>query len=449
MLLFLSRTIIDAILIKHLINMHPVSLGSPRTPLPFHYPSWWQRISSAISRLFAAILSLFTNCFAHAQEDVSSIQHQYVPLEVESLYPSITQNFANYAGAYFPTPFAPPAEPGMSLVSCRKVQKASLEDKYKWQNNIPPRLQWSNNHGYCGEVCMISAGLSFGQYLSQYDVRAIATKNAPQNTAELLLGKEKNDQYAATQMRMNSIEWDTDSEQNTPQFLAWVKKMVLNGFPVAIGVFMNQYYFYDDSDPDDGDSEYDHIVYVVGIESNHPLSDTAYYPDDLLIFSDNGLAGDPGTPPQYIFKCPFDAFQKTRQQANSPSSPPYSLSNSGTNYGITLTGITDLNHDTVPVRVDTNVNYESPEIADKSSVRPSAMPLTITITVSDLTPNVLYNLYRYDDETAVPVSQFNANAHSAVECIPIMISSGSTFVTTRAIQSSNKIFYRAVAKSAP
>jgi len=296
---------------------------------------------------------------------------------------------------------------------------------------------------------MISAGLSFGQYVSQYDARAIATKNAPQNTKELLLGKKQNDQYAATQLRMDSIEWDTDSEQYTSQFLAWVKKMVLKGYPVAIGVFMNQYYFYQDSDPEDGDSEYDHIVYVVGIESNHPLSDTNYYPDDIIIFSDNGLAGDPHVPPQYLFKYPFSSFQKSREQANSPNSPPYSLQNGGTNYGIALTGISDLQKETLPVRVDTSVNYESPQIADGTSIRPPSMPLTLTVTVSGLTPNVPYNLYRYDDETVVPVSQFNANASSAVECIPIQIQSGSTFVTTRTIQSSDKVFYRAVPKTAP
>ncbi|MBK8816213.1 MAG: hypothetical protein IPN42_12290 [Methylococcaceae bacterium] len=64
-------------------------------------------------------------------------------------------------------------------------------------NDIRPRLQWNHNGGYCGEVSMISAGLYFGQYLSQFDVRSIASGGAPQNaydraekeyTSQLLLG---------------------------------------------------------------------------------------------------------------------------------------------------------------------------------------------------------------------------------------------------------------------
>jgi hypothetical protein len=47
------------------------------------------------------------------------------------------------------------------------------KDLNTWTNNIPPRLQWEANFGYCGEVSLISAGLYYGQYLSQYDARAI------------------------------------------------------------------------------------------------------------------------------------------------------------------------------------------------------------------------------------------------------------------------------------
>ena len=32
-------------------------------------------------------------------------------------------------------------------------------------NPIPPRLQWNENNGYCGEMSFISAGLYYGQYL--------------------------------------------------------------------------------------------------------------------------------------------------------------------------------------------------------------------------------------------------------------------------------------------
>jgi hypothetical protein len=43
-----------------------------------------------------------------------------------------------------------------------------------YDSNIPDRLQWLHNDGYCGEVSLIMAGLKYGQYHSQYDAREIS-----------------------------------------------------------------------------------------------------------------------------------------------------------------------------------------------------------------------------------------------------------------------------------
>ncbi len=60
-----------------------------------------------------------------------------------------------------------------------------------YNQSMPPRLQWMQNGGYCGEVSTVASGLRYaskwsalcavvtacrwGQYLSQYDVRDVAT----------------------------------------------------------------------------------------------------------------------------------------------------------------------------------------------------------------------------------------------------------------------------------
>lgn len=318
-------------------------------------------------------------------------------------------------------------------------------DTYTHQNNIPPRLQWDNNSGYCGEVSLISAGLYYGQYLSQYDARAIATKNSPQNSSQLLLGV--NDAYAAAKMHLNAVEWNTDNEQNTNQFLSWVKQNVVKGYPVAIGIFTNEYRFYNKTNPKAGDDVYDHIVPVFAIESNHPLNNQGYYADDIITFSDNGLWGTDTTP--YIFSYSMGSFQADREQANAKKGAIYSLYNGAENYGIAILGVLDKNGDTVPVRVDTNVNFENPSIENKSSVRPAPMPLILTVTVSHLQPNVLYNLYKYNDLAAVPDEQFNANAGKACESWKIQISSGSTYVIEQTILSDEIAVFRAVKASAP
>lgn len=317
-----------------------------------------------------------------------------------------------------------------------------------WKNDIPPRLQWEENFGYCGEVSLISAGLYYGQYISQYTARSIASPNISQNLAKSQLMLGVNAQKAASNMHLNTISWNSDNEKSTPQFLSWVKQNVLEGYPVIIGIFTNEFLFYRKTNPSAGDAEFDHIVPVYGIGSNHSLKDYSYYSDDVIYFNDNGLWGSANHPP-YLFNYPFALFQANRKQANSKNGTIYSLSNNGTNYGLAVTGVMDLHGDTLPVRVDTNVNYEKPEIKDGTTIPPSPMPLTLTITVSNLEPHVSYILYRYKDFNLVPHSNFNAQSENASEKWNIQINAGSTFIMTEEIQSNDIAVYRAVKATAP
>ena len=327
-------------------------------------------------------------------------------------------------------------------------------------NPLPPRLQWNENYGYCGEVTFISAGLYYGQYLSQYDARAIASKGKPQSTkkAELLLGT--NDQYAAAQMRLTGSEWTPGAHSTTDDFLAWVKGEVIQGHPVAIGVYENWKRFYATTPttatttPTAGDPIYDHIVVVTGISSRYPLTLPAtYYPDDELKFSDNGLwtggTSDetPGGEPTYFFTIRFDSFQATRQKANT-SANIYSLPDAVTNYGIAITGIIDPGHETVPVRVATSLNYETPQIGKGSNTRPMAMPLTLAVTVTGLQPGTSYDLYRYDTVSKVPTSGFGPQGTSWQLQFT---ATGTSYTLVQPVLSSDQVIYRAVpaASTAP
>ena len=89
--------------------------------------------------------------------------------------------------------------------------------------------------------------------------------------------------------------------------------------PVTIGVFMNQWIFYGDSSSTAGDSDYDHIVPVLQIDSNY--DDNLYHPDDVIYFSDNGESACIGASdvhvcddysPQFIYSYKFSEFVGTR-----------------------------------------------------------------------------------------------------------------------------------------
>jgi hypothetical protein len=319
---------------------------------------------------------------------------------------------------------------------------------HQWRNDIGPRYQWNHNYGYCGEVSEISAGLYYGQYVSQYDARAAAS-DAPQNRyrSQLLLGV--NALRAAENMHLRAIAPTGKFNRSTDDFLAWVKENVLLGRPVAIGIYMNQVRFYGNRKPDAGSPQYDHIVPVIGIASYQPRDERGYFADDVITFSDNGEWSSSRREAKYYFSYAFGAFQKTRREANARRGPIYSLTDDHRNFGIAILGVQDGDHETLPVRVTTSIKYEHPQIAQGSSERPRAEPIVLTVTVSGLTPGDKYNLYRYKTLQSIPNRGFNKYAAKAYEKWTITGRAGGKLVMTEKIASDEVAAYRAVPANAP
>ncbi|MGA7201935.1 MAG: hypothetical protein WBX26_08900 [Candidatus Cybelea sp.] len=319
---------------------------------------------------------------------------------------------------------------------------------HRWRNDIGPRYQWNHNYGYCGEVSEISAGLYYGQYLSQYDARA-AADDAPQNRyrSQLLLGV--NALRAAGKMHLRAIARTGRFNRSSDNFLDWVKENVLLGRPVAIGIYMNQFRFYGNRNPNAGSPQYDHIVPVIGIGSDHARDERGYFPNDSITFSDNGEWSSSRRDAQYYFSYAFEAFQKTRREANAHDGPIYSLTDDHRDFGIAILGVQDEDKETLPVRVTTNINYEYPQIAAGSAKRPAPEPVELTITVSGLTQGAKYDLYRYNTLESIPDGAFNKYASNAYEKWVITGRSGGEFVMTEKIMSDDVAAYRAVPADAP
>lgn len=332
----------------------------------------------------------------------------------------------------------------------------NAQPPYIHQNNLPPRREWNENFGYCGEIGFVCAGLYFGQYCSLFTMRSLTSPGIPQyeNTSQLLLGV--NEDKAAEAVRLAYDIWDP-IDVPIEDFLVWVKKHTTQGHPVLIGLFNNEYLLYGKHHPT-GDSEYDHIVVVTALGSyTTPINDGMYHGTDTLYFSDSGLYGDSKNSP-FFFNGTFAGIQKTRDEANDPSGPVYSLSNDQPNhYGIAFLGIQDNDLVTLPISILASPNWEFPEIVDGanenpppsgSNTPPAASPVTLTITVSQLTPGAQYNLYLYDDFSKVPTKNFNALASQAKEKF-VISSQGTTYITRKNAMSNQQVIFRAVPISAP
>ncbi|MGH2447098.1 MAG: hypothetical protein ACRDFS_00615 [Chloroflexota bacterium] len=241
---------------------------------------------------------------------------------------------------------------------------------------VSPFYQWESNNGYCGEVSLIQAALNNGQWLSQFNARRVCgeflgqtggsgpslqqagtspSKGANYN-AQLLLqtpsqGLSGPDDFGnaarcAANTRMDMITYPSNTGYRVPNsglagyedFMSWIKAQVIAGNQVTLGVLLNG----------NNDPQYDHIVTVIKIGTNHSPTDSTYYPDDVLYFDDHGLytltrsstgtwsfALNPSIPlgagsdstgcTPYIFAYTFASLARTRAAANASGAPAFSI----------------------------------------------------------------------------------------------------------------------------
>ena len=168
----------------------------------------------------------------------------------------------------------------------------------------------------------------------------------------------------------------------------------------------------------------------------------------MISFSDNGVDGS-AAPSSSTFRYRFNAFQRSRGQANDPDAPAYSLLNRPMNYATAVTGVRDLDGATIPVRLTSKADGEGAQDRDRLEAPPAprAIDLTATVTIPDASRG--YNVYLYDDFAKVPVSNFNASASNAMQSWTIQPGSGATWSKTITTMSDQTRVFRAVPISAP
>ena len=325
-----------------------------------------------------------------------------------------------------------------------------MKSKFSVTLDVPLRRQWDANFGYCGETSFISAGLSVGQYLSQFDVRALASPGQPQSAqgSQLLVGV--NDVTVANKLHLASARFANSGRSNPSAFLTWVKAQVIAKHPVIMGVFVNALLADGLTSPQAGDADYDHIVVVTGVSSMHPLTQPVrWYPDDTVTFSDNGIwTTNQSGASSFSVTEPFATFPNTREQANAKSASVYSLPRGVRDYGISITGVSDASHEALPVSVAASANSEGQSMRDHAVRRPVSTRLTLRVTVSGLVPSRAYKLYSYDSASKVPDRRFNANSTHATKRWKFVAGS-STQTVTVSVRSSDEVFFRAVRASSP
>ena len=249
---------------------------------------------------------------------------------------------------------------------------------------IPPRLQWDELDGYCGECSIQQAALYFGTYVSQYVCRAIIN---PNQKSQLLVAV--NDQTVLTSLRLTSAKFNYNQAAN-PQFagyFGWVKQHLALKRPVLIVSYVKGL-----SDPD-----YDHIMLATGFTSSNS---TTYVGTDRLYFNDCYS-------PSANMRVASTLSDVRRMRVNGAKYEfciPTNIC-----YGTAITGIADTSGAALPVQLKL-ASWSEPDIMA------GAAPATLNATVSatGLIAGRSYSLYRYNNYLNVPNTNYVRSNYTSV-----------------------------------
>ena len=276
--------------------------------------------------------------------------------------------------------------------------------------DIPPRAQWGNNSGYCGECSIQQIALYYGSYISQYRARQIID---PTQIQDALVPANSGPIFDA--MRLNYVAWN--SNLNAPQYqnyLVWAKSHLAQRHPVIMDVYAQW-----GSDPD-----YDHIVPVTGFAS----ADTnAFHAADTLVFHDNYSA----TP----FTRTFGSLYDTRALNGNGATYEYCLPRD-IDYGCAVTGINDQSGAALPVSLKVD-RWDEPNI----SLGEAPVKMNATIQVSSLAAGSAYVLLRYDDYHNVPTSNYLTSAYTTATTF---VATNNTQTLSDHFMSDGTVIYRCV-----
>lgn len=272
--------------------------------------------------------------------------------------------------------------------------------------NLPAREQWENDHGYCGETSIQTDALYFGTYISQDLARKIAG-------GELIVSE--NDDELLNALKLDFDEWNYD--EPVPQYksyLVWTKKHIEEGHPVIITVYVKGM-----DDPD-----FDHIVPVVGYRSQ---DSDKYHANDWLIFNDN-FEKQP-------FTRTFDSIWDVRSMKRNDGKYEYCIPKK-VDYGVAITGIVDMDKETVPVSLSID-SWNEPNV----TLGETPITLNATIHIQSLTPGQKYVLLKYTDIAQVPEKDF---INSSGERVASFVADESSMTLTDSFLSDTLAVYRCV-----
>jgi len=254
---------------------------------------------------------------------------------------------------------------------------------------LQPGIQWDAHGGYCGAWSVQRSALFKGAYISQQQVRDHAQFGGGHD--EEILNTNIDGAFEKLHIKAEDFQFNVLPVPQSDAYKQFLKKQVIAGNPVVWMVMFDSASYPDPGYTMDNQTNgmYGHIEPVVGIMSNHPLTDDTVYDDDVFAyFDDASKSTHYAISTEVSGQCPFSGNTCTA----SCSTGWYGQcvwDQRGYMYAIQ-----DFNdsRDAVPVRL--SISPWASEPYTRGGETP--IDITGTLTISELTIGSAYDVYRWD-----------------------------------------------------
>ena len=257
--------------------------------------------------------------------------------------------------------------------------------KYERIQKSQPGYQWGDNGGYCGSWAVQRAVLAKGAWISQQQVRdhTSPAPGAPPSHDNEILSPNIDEALHKLKVKKEGFDFVNSPTPQQPAYFEWLKKQLVANHTVVWMIMWDgqSYPAYNMKLPY---GVHGHVEPVIGIQSNHPLSNATVHDDDHFVhFTDGGvdtvykqvstLAGDwsPGG-------------RATCHHGSRYCIGPYS-------YGWAIQGFLDP-REGVPLSLAVDPWKREPDYRQHEP----PIELTGTVTAEGLTVGTRYAIYRWD-----------------------------------------------------
>jgi hypothetical protein len=310
--------------------------------------------------------------------------------------------------------------------SCEKPDR-----KYELIQPSQPGYQWNDAGGYCGAWAIQRATLAKGAYISQQQVRDHTVPGGGHDNE--ILSTNIDEAFKNLKIQVKSFDYTNTPLPQQKAYFKWLKRQLVAGHTVAWMIMWSgqDYPIYNLTAPA---GMYGHVEPVIGIQSNHPLTDEKVYDDDVLVhYTDGGM--------NTVYK----VLSTLLGDWDGPGSPavcrsghycigPYA-------FGWAIEGfVDDGDQRSLPASLSIDPSESEPDIRKREL--PDA--ITGTLTVTGLTPGATYVIYRWDSVHTAFIynEQFRKFAFKATNA-------SFVYVDPMTFQSDSSVYFRCVVIASP